>query len=209
MVTKCLCVGLFTCLLSATPAWAQAERGFVRGLAGVTFGTAETSSIFGGGGGVNIGPNLQITGEVGRISDVLPSEIQDQLNLLSTLFFVETGLPVNMDVTAPAFYGLGGVRFNIPMAGRVRPFVEGQVGVANISFDIDANVAGIDISREVEDEADLKSQTEFLLALGGGVNVPFTDSLGLDLGYRYGRIFTDDPAINTSAVYIALRFAIR
>ena len=48
-VGKSVFVGVFACLLGATPVWAQAERGFVRGLGGVTFGTAEVSSIFGGG----------------------------------------------------------------------------------------------------------------------------------------------------------------
>jgi opacity protein-like surface antigen len=202
------CVGAVVYLLSVTPSWAQTERGFVRGFGGVTFGTAEVSSVFGGGGGVNVGPNVQIVGEIGRIQDVLPSELQDDLDFFITVLSLELGVPISVDVKAPAIYGLGGLRFNVPTAGRVRPFVEGQVGVANISFHVDAEVAGIDISQEVEDEADLDNESEVLLGLGGGLNLALTDTLGIDLGYRYGRIFTDDPAVNTNAVYAALHLRI-
>jgi len=47
-MTTRLCVTAILVLVSVAPSWAQADRGFVRGLGGVTFGT-ETSSIVGGG----------------------------------------------------------------------------------------------------------------------------------------------------------------
>jgi opacity protein-like surface antigen len=204
-----MCLGVILCALTAVPASAQNERGFVRGLGGVTFGTAETSTIFGGGGGVNVGRSLQITGELGRISDVLPEDLRDQLDFISALVSLQFGVPVRVDATAPAFYGLGGVRYTMP-AGRIRPFAEAQGGFARITFDIDAEVAGIDASREIEDEANLDSVTEFLLGLGGGVTLPVTDRVAIDIGYRYGRIFTEDPVvINTNAVYGAVRFSIQ
>src|SRR5687767_34687 len=85
MSVKAICFGMILCVLGAVPAWAQSERGFVRGLGGVTFGTAETSTIFGGGGGVNVGDGVQITGELGRIEDVLPEELRDELDSFSAL----------------------------------------------------------------------------------------------------------------------------
>ena len=81
------------------------------------------------------------------------------------------------------------------------PFVEGGVGVARISLDIDAEAFGINISQEVEDELGDISSTEFMLAVGGGINVSATSNVGFDFGYRYIRIFTDDPSIDTSQVY--------
>ena len=47
MSVKAMCLGMILCVLGVVPAWAQSERGFVRGLGGVTFGTAESSTIFG------------------------------------------------------------------------------------------------------------------------------------------------------------------
>lgn len=192
-------------LLLATPTWAQSEHGFIRGLGGLTFGSTETASIVGGGVGVNLGDDIQITGEFGRIHNVMPKDISEMLDDLADLLTLELGVPVNFGATLPTIYGLGGVRYNVPTASRIRPFVEAQVGFANISADIEAEVFGIDVSDEVQEEADLDSATEFLLGLGGGIGIGLTDALAVDIGYRYGRIFTDDPAINTNAVYGALR----
>jgi opacity protein-like surface antigen len=201
-------IGIVVCLLSTTPGWAQ-ERGFARFLGGVTFGTAAPSSILGGAAGANITPNLQVTGELGRIQDVVPSEIDDALDLLSTLFFLRTGVPLELDVKAPVFYGMAGLRFNVPTTRGLRPFVDVQAGAGKISFDIDARAAGVNISDQVEDQADLESASEILFGIGGGVALGLTDALGLDLGYRYHRIFTDDPAVNVNALYAALRLMVR
>ena len=45
-----------------------------------------------------------------------------------------------------------------------------------------------------------------LLAVGGGVSVPLSAHLALDLGYRYMRIFTDDPRINTGTMSAGIRW---
>jgi opacity protein-like surface antigen len=197
-------IGLTAAMLLATPAWAQSDRGFVRGLGGVTFGSAETASIVGGGVGVNVGDDFQIVGEFGRIHNVLPNDLNEELEDFADLLTLLSGVPVNLDAKVPAIYGLGGVRYNVPTGSRIRPFVEAQVGFAHISLDIEAEVLGVDISDEVEEEADLDA-TEFLLGLGGGIGIGLSERLGIDVGYRYGRIFTDDPAINTNAIYAALR----
>jgi opacity protein-like surface antigen len=198
-------LSLAAVLLIATPTWAQSGRGFVRGLGGITFGSAATASILGGGVGVNLGRNLQITGEFGRIHDVLPNEVNEMVEDVAALFTLETGVPIDLDVQLPTLYGLAGVRYNVPTDGRIQPFVEVQAGFANISFDVEAEVLGIDVSDEIEEEADIESATKFLIGLGGGIGLSLTDVLGVDIGYRYGRIFNDDPAINTNAVYGALR----
>jgi hypothetical protein len=75
---------------------------------------------------------------------------------------------------------------------------------------MDAEIAGLDVSQEVEDAAALEEETDLLLALGAGLNVPLGGAVGVDLGYRYGRIFvTDGPAVHTNAVYAALHLSIR
>src|SRR5688572_13030325 len=110
-------------LMLAAPASAQTERGFVRGLAGLTFGT-ESSTIFGAGVGWNIGPNLQITADVGRMQNVMPSEIQEELDLFIELTELDLGVPIEFDAKIPAVYFTGGARLNVPTMQRFRPFVE-------------------------------------------------------------------------------------
>jgi opacity protein-like surface antigen len=109
-------------------------------------------------------------------------------------------------VSIPAKYGFGGLRWS-PSRGAVSPFVEGGVGVAHVNAKVDeATVLGIDISDEVKDDiGDDASATKFLFALGGGVNARISSALSADVGFRYTRIATDDPAINSSLLYGALK----
>ena len=196
---------LLSLSVSAICAAQTTERGFVRGLGGITFGT-ETGGAVGGGVGVNITDQLAIIGEIGWMQNVLPSELQDDLDTLTQFLTLFAEVPVTLDVKVPAVYGFGGIRANVPTGNRVTPFVEGGVGVARITLDVKAEVLGIDISREIEDELDDTDATEVLLTIGGGINVAATTNVGFDVGYRYLRIFTDDPATNTSLLYGAAVF---
>jgi opacity protein-like surface antigen len=45
-----------------------------------------------------------------------------------------------------------------------------------------------------------ESVTEPLLAIGGGVSIPLGQRFTADVGYRYLRIFTEDPRINTGTM---------
>jgi opacity protein-like surface antigen len=42
--------------------------------------------------------------------------------------------------------------------------------------------------------------TEPLVAIGGGVSIPLADRFTADVGYRFLRIFTDDPRINVATM---------
>jgi opacity protein-like surface antigen len=200
-------LGAAVFLAIGTPAWAQG--GFVHGLGGVTFGT-ETGPVFGGGGGFNFGQSLQLFGEFGRMGNVLPTQMQEDLDEFTDLLSDETGLTVTIDAKVPAIYGMGGLRYTIPTGGRVRPYVEAAVGFARLSLDIEAEVGGIDLSELIEDEVGLdETATETLLVLGGGINIAVNDTLGLDFGYRWNGIFTEDPMINASEVYGGVRINFR
>jgi opacity protein-like surface antigen len=205
---RCLWIAALIWLSAAAPVRAQ-EGMWVRGLGGLTFGAADPSSIFGGAFGASLTPNLHVTGEAGRMQNVMPGVIQDLFDLFELLFEVETGVSLDLDVTARALYGMGGMRYNIPTTMSVQPFVDAQLGVASISFDIEAEADGVDISEEVEAESDVPEFTEVIMALGGGVAFRLSESLELDVGYRFHRIFTEDPGVNVSAVYGALRVMFR
>ena len=49
-------------------------------------------------------------------------------------------------------------------------------------------------------------ETKALATIGGGLQLAITQKMGVEMGFRYMRIFTDNPAINTGTVYGALRF---
>lgn len=180
------------------------DRGFVGALGGVTFVT-ETSSIFGAQTGGRIGPSMVIFGEIGRMQNVLPEDLQDDLDLAADFLALELGTAIRIDARVPAFYGLAGVRWTTN--ARLAPFVEGAGGFARLSLDLDAQVDGLDVSSLIEEalEDEDTEATKFLLAIGGGINARLSNRLRLDMGYRFNRIFTDDPAINTSQVYAAMK----
>jgi opacity protein-like surface antigen len=195
----------------AAPAAAQdppAPRMFAGGLAGVTFGT-ETSSAIAGQFGVRIARDLFVIGEFGRMQNVLPDEVADQLPLAEEFLEGLLGLPVNIEIKAPALYGFGGVRW-AQSGRRVAPFAEAGLGFAHLTGDLKVN--GVDIENLLEefgadfgDVSDL-STNEFLLAFGGGVNIALTQMMSVDAGYRFTRIFTEESAPNTSMVYGAVKF---
>ena len=193
-------------VIAATPAAAGAQnRGFVGGLGGITFGT-ETSSVFAAQGGVRIASQLVVFGEVGRMQNVLPGDIQDQIDEFVRIFEAETGVDVLLEAKVPAFYGMGGIRWSSDAP--VAPFVEGGMGFANLSIDLHAEIDGVDVSDQADEviEEDDLDETKFLVAFGGGINARLAEQVRLDIGYRYTRIFTEDPAVNTSAVFAALKF---
>ena len=93
-------------IVIASPVSAQGtsnSRVFVGGLGGVTFGTA-TSSAIAGQVGVRIMPNVFVIGEIGRMQNVLPGDIADQIQE-GIDFLEQAGIPVDIDVKAPAVYG--------------------------------------------------------------------------------------------------------
>ena len=193
-------------VIAATPAAARAQnRGFIGGLGGITFGT-ETSSVFAAQGGIRIASQLVVFGEAGRMQNVLPGDIQDQIDDFVRMFEAETGVDVLLEAKVPSFYGMGGIRWSsdAPFA----PFVEGGMGFANLSLDLHAEIEGVDVSDQADEviEEDDLDETKFLVAFGGGVNARLAEQVRLDIGYRYTRIFTEDPAVNTSAVFAALKF---
>ena len=77
---------------------------------------------FGGRVSFDVLPAVQVFGEFGRLGNVMPP-------------LVETGLAfTQLDLTASAFYGEGGVRLLAAPHSAVTPYVEGTAGVANLSF---------------------------------------------------------------------------
>jgi opacity protein-like surface antigen len=189
-------------LVIASSASAQ-ERGVVQGVAGMTFGT-ETGAIFGGGFGVNVAPSVQITGEFGRMQNILPKWMQDEADegarLVEDVVFIffDERVDVDVDARASAFYGMGGARFVAPTAGLVRPFVGGSVGFAHVTPSIGLALEGDDITQEAIDDGFLErfeSLSKLMMAFDGGVSVRAGRAVSIDIGYRYTRIFADPRAV--------------
>lgn len=149
----------------------------IQGFGGFTFGNSSfvggTSfgSTFGGNVAVDLTPNIQATGEFGRMSDIKPP-------LFNLLEFTPADLKI------PAWYGEGGVRF-VASRSAVRPYGEATAGFARLSTDIEGlNGTVYDV---VETGLGYLNRTEPMFGVGGGV-IFQGGPIALDVGYRYKRI---------------------
>lgn len=160
----------------AAPATAAAQQGQIQGFGGLTFGDVTSSSTFGGNVAIPLSDNLQVIGEGGRMTDVMPS-------LLGTLVDFT---PVDLRVSA--WYGEGGLRF-ITSGSAIRPYVETTVGFARLR----TGFSGAGSTADAIGNTALRflARTEPLLGAGGGVLIQ-GGPVFLDLGYRYKKILASD-----------------
>jgi hypothetical protein len=170
-----IAAGTLASVLILPPA-ALAQRSHVEGFGGLTFGDVTSSSIFGGNIAVPLSDSLQIIGEGGRMTDLMPSMAGTLLDFT----------PVDLRVSA--WYGEGGVRFIAP-GGAVRPYVETTAGFARLGPVFEG--AGSRADAAINTALHFIRRNEPLLSAGGGV-VLQGGPVFLDLGYRYKKIFAGD-----------------
>jgi hypothetical protein len=163
-------------LAIALPAAARAQSSQIQGFGGLTFGDVTSSSTFGGGIAIPLSDNLQIVGEAGRMTNVMPSLFDTILDLTP------------LDFGVSAWYGEGGVRLIGSSRRALRPYAEATAGMARLRTGLDGTGAADPF---VDTALGFLSRTEPMLGVGGGVIVQ-GGPLFLDLGYRYKKILAGD-----------------
>jgi opacity protein-like surface antigen len=185
-------------LFSGASAHAQDIRGFVGGQFGATFGT-EAAPFFAGEVGANVTRDLQIYGTVGRMNNVLPSSIQDDLDAAAAVISILYRASVDLDATAPAFFGIGGVRYLVPTGTAARPYALGGVGFSSVTVNAKVAVNGVTLDLAEAGYLDDERFNKLAFEFGGGVFVPFGRTY-LDVGYRFMKL-VDAEDINISRAY--------
>ena len=201
---RCTVIVMLAALVA--PVLCAQERGFVRGLGGVTLGGAETGMAGGAGFGVRISRYLDIFAEAGMFEDVRTQELQNDLATLSTFAVEEFSVTLDLNKPIPCQYGFFGSRVNMPTGSVVSPFVEIGGGGGRLDIPSPDFIPSFVLTYMVDQRIDRYKNTHPLLAAGAGIHLAATRKLGFDVGYRYQRIFTDEPAIATNLVYVALLF---
>ena len=161
----------------AVPGAVSAQENLFQGFGGVTFGDVTNSSTFGGSIAIPLSDNLQIIGEGGRMTNVMPSLYYDLLEFT----------PVEFGVSA--WYGEGGLRFIASPGRTVRPYLETTAGFARLNARFDG--AGSRADAVVNMALRFYDRTDPILGAGGGVVVQ-GGPIFLDLGYRYQKILVGD-----------------
>jgi opacity protein-like surface antigen len=209
---KVIPAALVALLFTGTSAFAQSgafgPRAYVAGLGGLTFGT-ETDATFGGEFGRQVSESLQVYGHLTRMQDTLPRYVNEELRTVSQALTTMTGVPWSFSAKAPAWLGVGGVRWTVPTAGRVRPYALGGAGFGHVRMKLSelslGDVTGDVLSTGYLSDDDMKT-TKPLVEMGGGVQVP-VGSLYFDAGYRFSKLLdADDFNISRAYAGIGARF---
>jgi hypothetical protein len=163
---------------------AQGSNRSLQGFGGVTFGTssvlggASMASTFGGTLVAGIAPNIQIIGEVGRMSDIKPP-----------LFDLLDFTPVDLRVSA--WYGEGGIRFIASPRSAIRPYGEASAGFSRLSTGLSGFSSRTDAI--IDTGLSFLNRTEPMLGAGAGI-VLQGGPLSVDIGYRYKKIMASGAA---------------
>jgi len=128
----------------------------------------------------------------------------------STTALLAAGQGLNVIGTGrvPAWYSIGGLRYEAPVQGRVSPYVLGGIGFARLSPtaqfsyssgtlpDGSTPALGDDVTTQLTAAGDFAAPpatNAFMFTLGGGVEIPVARHWAVDAGYRFSRIDADTP----------------
>ncbi len=116
-----------------------------------------------------------------------------------------------------AIFGLANIFYDFNQFGRIKPFLGAGIGIAKVKFDdhgVDLSGDGISNGNNTVVQND--SDTGFAYQLSAGANITITESVDLELGYRYLGITgvdltsttgpTSDVDVDNHIVYGGLRF---
>lgn len=207
---------LIVAAMTASPAFAQSERGYVEATGSVSGSSASLFSgwLGSGSGGAQVGVratrHLFVIGELGKYKSLQPIQqpvVDSAISDLST-----SGLDVTGDTRLSSSYGFGGARVQGSMMHHVAPYAMGGVGLAHLKPSTTLLYAdgtlpgadgsalppavGTDITSSIVTSGAFTapgSSSAMMLAVGGGATIDLARHLTADVGYRWSHIGTDTP----------------
>jgi opacity protein-like surface antigen len=197
-------------MFTAGPAFAQmqAERVYVTGVGGFATTPDTTSRDVMGEVGVRVARNLFVFGDLGQFHNLQPSVVQPTVDATTAILSAGQGLNVNGTARVPAWYSVGGLRYEVPIQSRVSPYVLAGLGVARLNPtaqftfvsgpmpDGSTQSVGADVTSQIIAAGDFTvppATTAFMFTLGGGVQIPVARHWAIDAGYRFSRVAADTP----------------
>jgi opacity protein-like surface antigen len=205
---RVLMIAASVTLLTAAPLLAQSERGYVTGVGGFAATSDTTSGNVLGEAGVRIAPHLLVFGSLGEFHNLQPSELQPTVDSTTAVLSAGQGLNVLGTARVPAWYSVGGLRYEVPTRGRVSPYLLGGIGAARLNptaqFTFSSGTlpdgstasVGDDVTSQLVAAGDFTAPpatTAFMFTLGGGVEIPVARHWAIDAGYRFSRVAADTP----------------
>ena len=106
----------------AAPAFAQTERGYIAGIGGFAVTPDSTTGAVGAEVGVRIAPRLLVFGNFGQFHNLQPSDLAPVVETTTTFLSAAQGLNVTSIARVPAWYSLGGLRYEVPVQHHLAPY---------------------------------------------------------------------------------------
>ena len=177
-----------------------------------------TSSDLVGEVGVKVAKNLFVFGDVGQFHNLQPSLVQPTVDATDAALLTN-GVTVTGVARVPAWYSVGGVRFMMPTASGISPYVLGGAGFARLSPAAKFTYAsgalagatpavGDDVTPDLVTLGDFTqppATNAFMFTAGAGVQVPVAPHVSVDVGYRLSRVNGDTP-INAQSIVAGIGY---
>lgn len=194
-------------LLMAGPAFAQGERAFVSGAGGFAVSPDGTSGNVLGTVGYHLAPNLAVFGDFGQFHNLQPSDLQAAVTTSTTAASNE-GLIIAGEARMPAWYSVGGLRYDVLTRRGFTPYVLGGVGLARLTPSAQftyssgtlpngtTSTAGTDVTTDLVGAGLFvkpPSSSAFMMTFGGGLAIPIARNVTADAAYRYSRVNAETP----------------
>lgn len=168
-----------------------------------------TSTLSGLEAGVRVYRNLDVVVEGGWVKDAVTRRRVDLTASLATLLQKSSGKTASSAVTAPAKFGLAGVRYVFDLTGDIHAYVLAEAGRASIEYKPTFSVNGADVTSSLATYgvtlgSDLVS-TEAAPAFGGGFGFWYTRGMVYaDASVRLLSIKTASQATNVTRAQFGL-----
>ena len=191
----------------------DADHGYVEGVVQSAFGNV-TSQSYGAEIGVTVVPNVQVFAEGGMVRDVATTSIGAAAQTIAG-FLSQTQANVTFRVKQPVTFGVAGLKFVVPTAGSIRPYVLAGGGLASVKQDVAFSVGGSDVTSNLPTQfgvqlgSDLSGTfTKPMVVAGAGAMWSAWQRLVVDFQFRYGRILAEEGGINVSraGIGVGVRF---
>jgi opacity protein-like surface antigen len=215
MSMKRLYVGLGLAAVLAVPsvagAQAQAEpKFFVKPIIGAVAGAGPGAS-FSGAVSFKAGEKLQIAAELGRMNNILPSSVADDVEKAAALVANSINGKHSASSSADANYFMVTGRWALRDVSGAHTFLEIGAGAAHVESTVSAVVRGSeslqgDISSQVITPfTSATPATKPMFSIGGGIVLGVTRATAIEVGARYQHIATDHTAIKMANIFGAFR----
>ena len=187
---------------------ASEGRAYVEAVAQSAFGNV-TSQSFGGEAGVQVWRGLYVFVDAGDVRDAAPSVLGVNAQTIAG-FLTQSLTSVTFQVHQPVAFGVAGLKYVLPVTGRVEPYVLGGVGIARVTKDVTFTVAGTDVTATLAQYgvvlgSDLSgTETKAMFSVGGGVMWPAWRRLLVDVQYRFGRVSTSGESLGVNRVGLGI-----